>query len=233
MQIVLLCGGLGTRIRRISKNKPKGMIEINNKPFLFYILKSLELYNFKNIHFCLGYKSDKYLEYLKENYSQLNYTYTVENPDQLLGTGGAIKNCLNLLDKNFIIQYGDTILKLDYDNFFKFHLRKNKSMTMSILTSSKSEERPNLFCKKSLNKEISCVYKKKKPPKNANFIDYGALVFKRETFEIIEEKFFDLSDLQEELTLKKESNFYEVDEKYIEIGNPISLENAKLELYDF
>ena len=122
MQIVLLCGGLGTRIRRISKNEPKGMLEINDKPFLSYILKSLETYSFKNIHFCLGYKSDKYLEYLKENHPHLHYTYTVEDSDQLLGTGGAIKNCLNLLDQNFIIQYGDTILKLEYDNFFQFHL---------------------------------------------------------------------------------------------------------------
>ena len=233
MQIVLLCGGLGTRIRKISKNIPKGMIEINEKPFLSYILKSLKAYNFKNIHFCLGYKSDKYLEYLREKHCRLNYTYTIENSDQLLGTGGAIKNCLNLLDQNFIIQYGDTILKIEYDKFFQFHLRKNKLMTMSILTSTKSRESPNLYCKKSLNSEISCVYNKNKPPKNANFIDYGALVFKRETFEKIEKKTFNLSDLQEELTLKNESNFYEVDEKYIEIGNPISYENAKLELNDF
>ena len=233
MQIVLLCGGLGTRIRRISKNEPKGMLEINDKPFLSYILKSLETYSFKNIHFCLGYKSDKYLEYLKENHPHLHYTYTVEDSDQLLGTGGAIKNCLNLLDQNFIIQYGDTILKLEYDNFFQFHLRKQRLMTMSILTSSKSLESPNLYCKKSQYDEISCIYNKKKPPKNANFIDYGALAFKKETFERIEKRIFDLSDLQEELTLKKESNFYEVDQKYIEIGNPISFENAKLEINDF
>ncbi len=233
MQIVLLCGGLGTRISKIAKNNPKGMIEINNRPFISYILRSLETYRFKNIHFCLGFKSDKYLAHLTENYSHLNFTYSVEDCNQLLGTGGAIKNCLNLLDKNFIIQYGDTILELDYKKFFKLHLQNNKSMTMSILNSSKTHETPNLLCKKSSERNLSCIYNKKKPPLNANFIDYGAIVFKKEIFEKIEKKIFDLSDLQEELTLKNECNFYEVDNKYIEIGNPLSFEKAKTELDDF
>ena len=60
MQMVLLCGGLGKRIRGIDELNPKGMINVNNKPFLYYILKSLEPYKFSNIHFCFGYKSEKY-----------------------------------------------------------------------------------------------------------------------------------------------------------------------------
>lgn len=233
MQLVLLCGGLGKRIREIDKLNPKGMIDIHNKPFLDYLLKSLEPHNFSNLHFCFGYKSEKYLSYLKKNHSQLKYTYTVENENELLGTGGAIKNCIDLLDQNFIIQYGDTILKLNYEKFFNLHLQNNKLMTMSILNSSKSEEAPNLYCHKKSQGEISCVYNKKNPPKNANFIDYGALVFDKEIFKMINRRTFDLSDLQEEFTLENKSNFYMVDTKYIEIGTPSSFEKAKLELDDF
>tara|TARA_B100000989_G_scaffold286587_1_gene255351 strand:+ start:527 stop:1228 length:702 start_codon:yes stop_codon:yes gene_type:complete len=233
MQIVLLCGGLGRRIREIDKFNPKGMIDINNKPFFDYLLKSLKPHNFSNLHFCFGYKSEIYLSHLKENYAHLNYTYSLENENELLGTGGAIKNCIDLLDQNFIIQYGDTILKLNYEKFFKLHLQNNKLMTMSILNSSKSEEAPNLYCYEKSEGEITCVYNKKNPHKYANFIDYGALVFNKQTFQMINRRIFDLSDLQEEFTLKNKSNFYIVDNKYIEIGTPSSLEKAKLELDDF
>ena len=56
MQLVILCGGLGTRLREIDDKNPKSLIEINNKPFIHYLLNSIEKYPFTSIHFCLGYK---------------------------------------------------------------------------------------------------------------------------------------------------------------------------------
>ena len=233
MQIVLLCGGFGKRIKKIDNLNPKGMIEINNKPFIDYILKTLEIHQFSNIHFCLGFKSEVYLQYLKEKYPSLNYTYSIENEKCLLGTGGAIKNCINFLEDNFIIQYGDTILKIDYREFYKSHLLFNKPMSMSIINSEKTEEVPNLTCKKSSSGELFCIYNKQNPPLNANYIDYGALICKKEIFIGINENIFDLSKLQTDLSLKNNVNFFEVNEKYIEIGNPSSFEKAKLKLNDF
>tara|TARA_B100000212_G_scaffold206030_1_gene155448 strand:- start:111 stop:812 length:702 start_codon:yes stop_codon:yes gene_type:complete len=232
MQLVLLCGGLGSRIKKIDDINPKGMIKINNRPFIDYVIKSIENYNFSSIHFCLGFKSQKYLHHLEKNYSHLNYTYSIEKEEYLLGTGGAIKNCLDFLEDNFIIQYGDTIVKLNYSEFYKLHLKEKKPITMSILNSYKSEEAPNLFCKKSSFGKFECIYNKKNPPLNANYIDYGSLACKKEIFNKKAEKIFDLSDMQEEFSKRNLIYFHEVYEKYIEIGTPFSYEKAKLKLND-
>ena len=145
MQIVFLCGGLGTRLKNIDNKNPKIMKVINKKPFLHYLLKSIENFEFSSIHFCLGYKSEKIIPYLQT--IGKNISYTVEDDNNLLGTGGAIKNCLEFLEKDFIVQYGDTILKLDYDHLFQIHLSSNKKMTMTILDAKLTKEKPNIYCK--------------------------------------------------------------------------------------
>ena len=233
MQIVFLCGGLGTRLRQIDDKNPKGLIEINKKPFIYYLLKSIESYPFTSIHFCLGYKSEKFIKYIKEINKFKNISFSVENENNLLGTGGALKNCLEFLNNNFIVQYGDTILKLNYKKFYKYHLFCKESMTMSIIRATKTLENPNLFCEVNLKNEIQCIYDKFSPPVNANFIDYGAIAFRKELFVKIEKNIFDLSDIQAELSKSKKARYFEADHPYTEIGNPRSYRAALDKLHDF
>ena len=98
---------------------------------------------------------------------------------------------------------------------------------MTVIHHEKSKEKPNLFCQKSLsNKKLICIYDKFNPLKNANYIDYGAMAFKKEVFENEKKNKFDLSELQNFLTLKYNAAFYEVNKPYIEIGNPTSFNRA-------
>ena len=230
MQIVILCGGLGTRMREISAKIPKGMLVINTKPFIHYLLDSISGYHFTSIHFCLGYHSDQYISYLRRLELRYNITYTVEDSNSLLGTGGAIKNALPYLDKDFVIQYGDTILNCDYNELFDRHITNKKSMTMTVMSSCLSFLPPNLYCTKTKEGEMKCTYNKKNPPINANYIDYGASVFKRILFEKIDRSVFDLGDEQSRLSVNNEASFKEIHSPFIEIGSPSSYENAKLYL---
>ena len=203
---------------------------INKKPFLHYLLKSIENFEFSSIHFCLGYKSEKIIPYLQT--IGKNISYTVEDDNNLLGTGGAIKNCLEFLEKDFIVQYGDTILKLDYDHLFQIHLSSNKKMTMTILDAKLTKEKPNIYCKNINGHSKSFIYSKKSELKDANFIDYGALVFKRSVFEKKFKNKFQLSEIQEHLTKSYQSEFLEVFYPYLEIGTPQSYNEATKKLND-
>ena len=106
--LIILCGGLGKRIRSKSKNSPKILIEIKkNKPFIFYLLKSLKIKLFNNIILSIGYRRQKIINFIKNN-KQLNLSYSVEKKP--LGTGGAIKNTLKnkKISNPFFVVNGDT-----------------------------------------------------------------------------------------------------------------------------
>ena len=96
MQIFILNGGLGKRVKKISLNKPKCLIEFNNKPFLYYQLNLLKKNGFKDIVSCLGYKSNQILKYLKINHKLYkNIRWTKES--KKLDTGGALINSKKLM----------------------------------------------------------------------------------------------------------------------------------------
>ena len=227
MQIVLLCGGLGTRLKSVVGSTPKGLIKINNKHFIEYIFESFLEYKIKKVHLCLGFGSQKYIELIKKLNTPFEISYSIEKEDFLLGTGGALKNSLEDFEDNFIVQYGDSILGLNYKKLYNKHLNSGKDMTMSILSKDHTSETPNMRCTFDQEGNINCIYDKFDSSIDANYIDYGALVFKKCIFKNIREDRFDLASVQKNLTKEKRATFFEVKKPYIEIGNPRSLEMAK------
>ena len=226
MQIVFLCGGLGTRLKNKKTKWPKGLIKINNKHFFDYILDSINKFNPCSLHFCLGYKSELYIDYIKKLEYKIKITYSCENPNKLLGTGGAIKKACKYLKDDFIVQYGDSILEFNYRKLFDLHIKKKMPMTMTILNQKKTSELPNILCVKNSNGEFNCKYDKKRLINNANYIDYGAIAFKKSIFEKEKKITFDLSDIQSNLTKKNKCAYLEVNRRYIEIGTLESLNEA-------
>ena len=111
LDLIILCGGLGKRIRSKSKNCPKILIEIKkNKPFIFYLLKSLKIRLFNNIILSIGYRRQKIINFIKNN-KQLNLSFSIEKKP--LGTGGAIKNTLinKKISNPFFVVNGEAFYK--------------------------------------------------------------------------------------------------------------------------
>ena len=227
MQIVILSGGEGSRLGELTKNSPKGLIKINKKPFMSYLIESIIKYYPSSIHFCLGKYSDKYLDYLNNIKLNFKWTYSLEDENQLLGTGGAIKNALNFLEDIFIIQYGDTLLEIDYRSLINYHINSGKKMTISMKSVANINDNPNILCKKDAEGIMTCIYDKKKYKNIGNFIDYGALVLNKEVFTNNLPEKFDLSSMQKNLSRSKDCSFYQVSSNFIEIGNKESLRKAK------
>lgn len=113
LKALILCGGKGTRIEPLSKGKPKCLMEVSGKPFIFYILQHLKSLGVLDVVLCTGYKSEMIELSVKYNYLGMRISYSRETKP--LGTGGAIINAINLIENNtFIVLNGDSFCAFDF-----------------------------------------------------------------------------------------------------------------------
>jgi len=132
MEAMILIGGLGTRIKSIENKKPKCLINISNKPFIYWTILHLIQNGITKIIFCTGINQliiNKTVE--SYNFQNVNIDFSAENIP--LGTGGAILNGLNKINnENFIILNGDTIFDIPINELYNFHLNQNSDLTYSL-----------------------------------------------------------------------------------------------------
>lgn len=122
MQAIVLCGGKGTRLRSVIGETQKTMVEVGKTPFLVRVVNYLKAYKITNIIFATGYKSEEVRKFFGEKYYfgvEVNYSEEKEP----LGTGGAIRNAMQLIKYNNVyVLNGDTLFEADLyklrDNFF-------------------------------------------------------------------------------------------------------------------
>ena len=122
IQVVILAGGLGTRIADNKKKLPKALVTINSKPILYHIIKYFKCYGYSNFIICLGFKGTIIKKYFKENKNNKLY----KNLDIKLidtgvnsNTGLRIKKIRKYVNKNFFLTYCDGLTNLDLDKFTK------------------------------------------------------------------------------------------------------------------
>ncbi len=114
MEVIVLAGGLGTRLSGVVSNVPKPMAPVNGVPFLEYIFKYLGKYSVDKVILSVGYKWKYIYEYFGESFEDLNIVYSVEN--EALGTGGAIKKAMQYTSEEYIfIVNGDTYFDINLD----------------------------------------------------------------------------------------------------------------------
>ena len=125
--IVILCGGLGTRVQHITLNKPKLLIDINGKPFFYHTLKILKKNKIKNI-FLLTQHKDKYIKNYIKNINQFSIK-VLRDGKKRLGTGGSLKKNLKYVGENFAFE----ARSIHYNS-------KNKNFNKGIYGKASNEE---------------------------------------------------------------------------------------------
>ena len=131
MEAILLCGGLGTRLRSVVSDRPKPMADIAGKPFLHYLVKMLSESGVKHLIFALGYMGEQIEAYFQsgEEYG-LSISYSYE--DSPLGTGGAIRNALSKVSgENVLVLNADTYFHTNYESLLKEQLKNKAAMTIA------------------------------------------------------------------------------------------------------
>ena len=217
--IVILAGGLATRLWPITEKKPKSLIEINGEPFVYHQLELLEKKGFKKIHFCLGYLGEQVEQLIIESdyFKRLAITFSYDGEVQL-GTGGTIKKIITELPEYFFITYGDSYLDIDYfDLQVTFEsIKSNFSSLMAVYKNINLFDTSNVIFEKG-----SIVnYSKIKKDSRMDYIDYGVGIVSNKSMDEYDKNIiFDLAEVYEKLSFKNELFGYEVFHRFHEIGS--------------
>lgn len=120
MQVVVLAGGLGTRLVPVTETIPKVMIELDGIPFIHYQLSRLLSAGFSKFVFCLGYLSEIVIKHI-DSLEEWRHFITFSVEEEALGTGGALLNALPLLEEDFMVINGDNIWMGDYPSAVDYY----------------------------------------------------------------------------------------------------------------
>jgi glucose-1-phosphate cytidylyltransferase len=202
MKVVILAGGLGTRISEESQLKPKPMVEIGDAPIIWHIMKTYSYYGFNEFVICCGYKGYVIKEYFANYYRHMSdaITYDFTNGNFMkihhniaepwivtlvdtglnTMTGGRVKRIQPYVgDETFMLTYGDGVSDVNINELLAFH---KKSGRIATLTAVQPEGRWG-----TLDLEESTIKGFVEKPKGDNaWINGGFMVFEPKVFDYIE-----------------------------------------------
>ncbi len=191
-ELVILCGGKGTRLGEETKKKPKPLVEIGEKPILWHIMKLYSSYGVKRFILALGYKGGKIKEYFypdielefKEDdkvysYNHINQGWEIVFVNTGLETlkGGRIKRVEEYVqDSTFHLTYGDGISDINIDELMDFHKSHNSLGTVTAVRP------PSRFGELSIDNENNVIELNEKPQMGHGLINGGFFVFDKKLF---------------------------------------------------
>ena len=200
MKVVILAGGLGTRLSEETTLKPKPMVEIGGKPVLWHIMKIYAAYGYNDFVVCLGYKGYMIKEYFI-NYFLYNSDITVELHNNQLdvhysnaesfkvtlvdtgintNTAGRIKKIQKYIDgETFMLTYGDGVADIDIPSLVKFHQSHGKLATLTSI------QPPGSFGNLEINKDGSVSSFQEKPEGDGAWINGGFFVLSAGIFDYL------------------------------------------------
>ena len=133
MKVVILAGGLGSRISEYTKIIPKPMIPINNVPILIHIINHYRKYNLNKFYIAVGYKSKIIKDYFKKKNFKDCKINIIDTGLKTM-TGGRLKRLSKYLGKEtFLMTYGDGVSNVNLKKLIKFHKQKKKIMTLTAV----------------------------------------------------------------------------------------------------
>ncbi len=131
-QAVILAGGKGTRLKERLGDQPKPLIDICGTPLLERQILLLKSYGFDNILLLVNYASDKITQFCKLN-KNWGVNISCVDDGEPLGTAGAVLSIYNLLESEFLVVYGDTMLDVDLNRFYRYHHQDPSSVATLFL----------------------------------------------------------------------------------------------------
>ena len=132
LAVIILVGGLGTRLRKVVPDLPKPMAPINGRPFLEYQLKYLQRWGVREVILAVGYKADSIKKHFGRQWNGINIAYSDE--ERALGTGGAILKAVRMLSgrRGLLVMNGDTYFPISIPEMINHHNHSNASVSIAM-----------------------------------------------------------------------------------------------------
>lgn len=219
VEVVILAGGLATRLGTITRGSPKSMVGVGGRPFLEHQIEMLRTSGVTDIILCTGHLGEQVQGYFGDG-SEFGVNIRYSHESRLLGTAGALKNAKDLLNDPFFTLYGDSFLFLDFKAIMSYFLRQNKLALMTVFKNYDRYNPSNTVVEGKMVKK----YSKKERTRDMVYVEYGANILRKEVLELVpNETPYGLDDLFPRLIEMGELLAYEVDQRFYEIGSPESL----------
>ena len=133
MEVIILAGGLGTRLRSVVSEVPKCMAPVNGKPFLYYLLTALSQYEIRKVVLSVGFKRECIEEWVQVHSREFPFDFDFAVEETPLGTGGGIRLALQRCAVDAIcVMNGDTFFDVDLEQLRKAHERSGRRLTMAV-----------------------------------------------------------------------------------------------------
>ncbi|MDB3895032.1 nucleotidyltransferase family protein [Candidatus Pelagibacter sp.] len=221
--VVIMAGGRGIRLRPLTKNIPKPMLKIGNKPILQTILEKFIESGYNNFVICVNYKSKVIVDYFgngKKFGAQIEYIHEKIR----MGTVGALSLYKKKIKEPFFVINGDILIDLDFKKMMQFHQENNSKATMSIKEYNITLPYGEVKLK---NTNITSIIEK---PKHKFFVNTGIYVLDPKCISLIPKKFYDMTSLFKKMISKKNKVVsYPLGENWIDIGRYRDYKKANLE----
>ena len=184
MKAFLLAAGLATRLRPITLNKPKCLVEVCGKPMLYWWIKLLKKHNIKDVIINVHHHSDQVIQFINKNSNDINFTIFHEK--ELLGSAGTLKANYDFVknEKDFFIFYADNLTDYNLFEFMEFHKKNKKIFSMSLFKTDIPNEKGIVGL--DLNNTVISFEEKPKNPKS-NLANAGIYIAKPEIYNYIPE----------------------------------------------
>jgi D-glycero-alpha-D-manno-heptose 1-phosphate guanylyltransferase len=229
--IIILAGGLGTRLKEQVNDRPKAMASVNGKPFIEYLLNYISKAGFQKVILSTGYLSKSIEDYFKDRYRTIDIEYAIEK--EPLGTGGAIRLAAKkVTTPYFIVMNGDTMFRIDLQRFFEVHVEKLAQMTIAL----RNVDDASRYGQVEMNESgIITSFREKSSQSIPGLINGGIYIIKTKYFKSFNhpEKFSFENDWMQKNVQSGDFLGQIFDEYFIDIGIPEDYKRAQSEFNDF
>lgn len=224
--VVLMAGGLGTRLRPLTVDTPKPMLTVGSKPILETIIESFSRYGFRNFYLSVNYKAEKIRDYFGDG-GKLGVSINYLNEKKRLGTAGA----LGMLPKNIncpiIVMNGDLLTNVNFEHLLNYHLLTGADATMCV---REYEFQVPYGVVQTEGATIQSITEK---PTHQYYVNAGIYVLNPQVLDFVPQaEFFDMPKLFERLIQNKSKTCsFPIREYWMDIGQPHDFDQANSE-YD-
>jgi len=229
-QVVILAGGLGTRLRPLTEKIPKPLVEVKGKPFLYWQLLDVEQQGFEDVVLLAGHLGEQLEEYVQSDHGlDLNLRVSIE--PEPMGTGGALTHAFKYLDEQFILLNGDSFLRMDLTEMVEDYFERDLLASLTYFNDLKtSPVQPNL----KVGNDLVLDYKKDGGIENGfQYIDSGVYVLDNCLFDSPQNPKYSLESLWPMLISGEKLGAFLVKERFYDIGTPERLKLLEDRLGDY
>jgi N-acetyl-alpha-D-muramate 1-phosphate uridylyltransferase len=224
LPVAILAGGLGSRIHPLTKNRPKALLSIGGRPFIFHQLELLRKQGADQVVLCLGHFGEQVVAAVGNGRQfGLSIQYSFDG-DELLGTGGALRKALPLLGDSFFVLNGDSYLRCSLTGIQSAFELAQRPALMTVLRNDSRWDRSNVVFR---NGEV-IEYDKTSWRSDMTYIDFGMSVLSRNVFSPYgETRIIDLAQIYMELSKSGRLAAVEVSDRFYEVGSPQGIQDME------